>query len=362
MKNKISSLQLFCILFVSRLLGTFTYMSQLQTTLHAGSRIVATGVCLIFSILSAIPVLLFLQKQNNASFLNSVSILSDKTSRLIGIFYAVVFLFAAIITITRFGLFAGTVLIQNTGLYISVFFLLLVSIYCVYQGLQPFARTAVIFAVILLFSLISVIAGTIGECDLSNIPSVQKNEIPDIVRQAFFSACRNIEIPALLFISEEIKGKAHSTVLKFITVFSIISALLFTVAGGVLGEFGEQQIFPLFTLTSVAKFGLFERMEDLLTGIWIVCAMLKTAFLLYVASQCLQKSLHKEKTTRYAAIGGGLIFAGYLIFSADIPTTIRLLRTWFLPAGYIIFAVLLPAVLYVLIGRKEKKLKKENST
>ena len=360
MKNQISSAQLFCILFVCRLLGTFTYMSQLQTTLHAGSRIVATGVCFLFSILSAIPVLLYLQKQNNVSFLNAVGIVSEKTAGIIGISYAAFFLFAAIITITRFGLFAGTVLVQNTGLYISVFFLLLVCVYCVYQGLQPLARTAVIFAVILLFSLFAVIAGTIGECSLINIPGIRENEIPNIIKQAFFSACRNIEIPALLFIAEEIKGKAHTVVLKFITAFSIISALLFTVAGGVLGEYGDQQIFPLFTLSSVAKFGFVERMEDLLTGIWIVCAMLKTAFLLYVASQCLQKSLHKEIKTCHTAIGAVLIFAGYLLFSADIPTTIRLLRTWLLPAGYIIFAILLPIVLYLLFVRKEKKLQKEN--
>ena len=360
MKNKISSLQLFCILFVCRLLGTFTYMNQLQTTLHAGSRIISTLICLILSVLTALPVLLFLQKQKNTSFLNSVCIISDKTARIIGISYTVVFLFAAVITLTRFGLFAGTVLLQNTGLYISVFFLLLVSVYCAHQGLQPLTRTAVIFAILLLVSLIAVIAGTVGEFRLINIPAVQGDEVPAVIGQAFFSACRNIEIPALLFIAEEIKGKAHTVVLKFITAFSIISALLFTVAGGVLGEYGDQQIFPLFTLSSVAKFGFVERMEDLLTGIWIVCAMLKTAFLLYVASQCLQKSLHKEIKTCHTAIGAVLIFAGYLLFSADIPTTIRLLRTWLLPAGYIIFAILLPIVLYLLFVRKEKKLQKEN--
>ncbi len=362
MKNKISSLQLFCILFVCRLLGTFTYMNQLQTTLHAGSRIISTLICLILSVLTALPVLLFLQKQKNTSFLNSVCIISDKTARIIGISYTVVFLFAAVITLTRFGLFAGTVLLQNTGLYISVFFLLLVSVYCAHQGLQPLTRTAVIFAILLLVSLIAVIAGTVGEFRLINIPAVQGDDVPAVIGQAFFSACRNIEIPAILFISEEIKGKAHTTVLKFITAFCIISTLLFTIAGGVLGEYGEQQIFPLFTLSSVAKFGLFGRAEDLLTGIWIVCTMLKTAFLLYVASRCLQKALHKEMKTPYIAIGSGLIFAGYLLFSADIPTTIRLLRTWLLPAGYVLFTVLIPTVLYFFIKKKEKKSKKENST
>ena len=359
--TKISSIQLFCILFVCRLLATFTYMSQLQTTLHAGSRIVSAALYFVFSLIFAIPVLLYLKKQKNTSFINSVNTLSENSARIIGIIYAGVFIFSAIITLTRFGLFAETVLLQNAGLYISVFFLLVVSVYCARQGLQSLAKTAVIFSGILAASLAIVSIGNIGDCKLINIPAVQASDISNIVKQAFFSACRNIEIPALLFVAEQIKGKTVAVVLKFLTTFSIISVILFTMAGCALGEYAEQQIFPLFTLSSVAEIGFFEHTEDLLTGIWIVCAMLKTAFLLYVASQCFQKALHKETKIYHSAIGGGLIFIGYLIFSADISTTIRLLKTWILPAGFIISAVLLPSVLYVLICQKEKKVRKENS-
>ena len=360
MKNKISSLQLFCILFSCRMLGTFTYMSQLQTDLHAGSRIVTSVVCLIFSILTAIPSLLFLHNTNKTPFLNGVRILSANTARIVGISYVLVFIFAAIISLTRFGLFASTVLLQNTGLYISVFFLLAVSVYCARQGLQPLARTAVIFSFLLLVSLLIVALVNIPDCKLINIPTVRADDFSDILKQGFLSACRNIEIPALLFVAEELKGKVHTVILKFLTAFSAISALLFTIAGGVLSEYGEQQIFPLFTLSSVAKFGIFEHTEDLLTGIWIVCAMLKTAFLLYVASQCLQNVIHKEITTGHIATGGALIFAGYLYFSADIPKTIRLLQSALLPTGFIVFGVLLPTVLYILIRQKENRLCKEN--
>lgn len=362
MKNKISSLQLFCILFSCRMLGTFTYMSPLLTDLHAGSRIVTSAACLIFSILIAIPTLLFLCNTNKTPFLNGVRVLSDKTAQITGIAYVVIFLFAAIISLVRFGLFAGTVLLQNTGLYISVFFLITVSVYCARQGLQPLARTAVIFSVLLLFFLLIVTIGNISECKLINIPTAKTDDISNIIRQGFISACRNIEIPALLFVADELKGKIHTVILKFLTAFSAISALLFAIAGGVLGEYGEQQIFPLFTLSSVSRFGVFEHMEDLLTGIWIVCAMLKTAFLLYVASQCLQNVTHIEISTGHITTGGMVIFAGYLFFSSDIPKTISLLQSALLPTGFIIFAVLLPTILYFLIRRKENRLHKESKS
>ena len=358
--SKISSFHLFCILFVCRLLGTFTYMSQLQTTLHAGSRIASAALCFVFSIIGALPVLLLLRNQPNTSFLTAAETVSIKSSRVFGICYTFVFLFSAVITLTRFGLFAGTVLLQNAGLYIAIFFLLTISIYCVQQGLQALSKTAVIFAILICASLLTIILGNVDNWQFINISAVQTNEISQITKQAFLSACRNIEIPAVLFIADQIQGKLSAVIVKFLATFSGLSVLLFTLAGGVLGEYGEQQIFPLFTLSSIADIGIFEHMEDLLTGIWIVCAMLKTAFLLYVASKCLQKATKKEGRLHHNIISGCLIFAGFLLFSHDIPTSIRLLSTWLLPAGFILFAFLIPCIFYILISRKEKKLRKEN--
>ncbi len=358
--SKISSFQLFCVLFVCRLLGTFTYMSQLQTTLHAGSRIASAALCFVFSILTALPGLLFLKNLPNTSFLTAAETVSVKSSRVFSICYTFVFLFSAVITLTRFGLFAGTVLLQNAGLYIAIFFLLAVSIYCAQQGLQALSKTTVIFAILICASLLTISIGNIDNCQFINIPAIQRNDIREIIKQAFLSACRNIEITAVLFTADQIQGKPSAVILKFLAVFSILSVLLFTLAGGVLGEYGEQQIFPLFTLSSIADIGIFEHMEDLLTGIWIVCAMLKTAFLLYVASNCLQRVTKKEIRLRHYIIAGGLIFAGFLLFSYDIPTSIRLLSSWLLPASFILFAFLIPCIFYILIRRKENKLRKEN--
>ncbi len=360
MHTKIKAYQLFCILFTSRLLGTFTYMVRLNSDLNTGARIAMLLAFLFISLLMSVPVFMILNGQNNTSFLQQLTPFSSKTRSLIACLYCAVFLLSAIITLTRFGLFTGTVLLQNTSLHIFILSLMIVSIYAAHKGLQPLARSSVLFTFILVLSLFFVQIGVCEEFDFLNISCIKASRISDILKQAVFSACRNIEIPAVLFIADRVNGKINKTLFCMLAGFSAVTSILFFVAGGVTGAYGEQQMFPLFTLSSVSKLGFIERMEDILTGIWVACAMIKIAFLLIVASVCLQETRKKDCGIPAIITLGGIVFAGYLLLSCDITGTIKLLQSPLLPVGFIFFGVLLPFYLHLIAKKKQQKIYKEN--
>lgn len=360
-QNQIRGLQLFSLLFISRSVGVFTYMIRLQSSIDTGGSILVIGFYLLFSILFAIPVLIYLTKQQKTDLLTGASFVSQRFASIIGLFYAVIFLLAAIITIARFGLFAGTVLLQQSNLRIFIFALLIASVYSAAKGLEPMARTGVIFTFILLFSLIFTSASTLSEFNAANITVPQSVHLADIVKQAFVSACRNIEITALLFIAPQIKGSISKITVCHIIFFSILTAMIITVAGGVMGDYGEQQMYPLYTLSVLAKFGFLERTDDLQTGIWVVCTMLKIAFLLYASVLSANKSLQKQLHFKHYAIGGIVIFAGYLLLSANIEMLVKTITSNLMPIFFLTATVLIPLTVTFAVRRKEIKQQKEKS-
>ena len=352
MQTKINSFQLYCILLTSRLLGTFTYMISLHKNLSTAAQIAVMLMYFVLSLIMSAPVFYILHNKSNTAFLQQIASVSVASRRIIAGLYCAVFLLSATITLIRFSLFTGTVLLQNTSLHIFIFSLMIVSIYAAHKGLQPLARTAVLFAFILCASLFFVQAGVLNEFKLLNISGIKASHISDIVKQAFFSASRNIEIPAVLFIADKISGNINKAIFRMLAVFSAATAILFAVAGGVTGAYGEQQMFPLFTLASVAKLGFFERMEDLLTGIWVVCAMIKITFLIIVATVCLRDARKKDSDLVTITALCGIAFAGYWFFSADLTKAINLLHSPLLPAGFIFFGVVFPTFLYLLAEKK----------
>ncbi len=353
-KNNISTFQLFSMFYIFRMVGTFTYLLRLRAPLEATDRAWMAFFYFLFSILFALPVFWVIDNQPHTGILTKAASLSSKLPYLLGIFYAFAFLWAAGVVAARFSLFSGIVLLQQENLSIFIFILLAASIYCAAKGLEPLARTGAVIAILLLVSLLLMTLTVVKDFDtLYLTPSFQSGLTP-VIYQGFHSACRNIETTALLFIAPKTKGNLRKGFLYWLLAFCVQLASLFLLVGGIAAEYGDLQMFPLYTLAALAKIGILERMDDLLTGVWVICAMLKLAFLLHVAVSALEQSFNKKKNRLLLLCTGGLIiFIANLYFSQNIEFFGKFIASPINPILFLLATVVIP--LCIVIGTKIAK-------
>lgn len=351
----ISTFQLYGMFYIFRTVGTFTYMLRLRAPLSASDRAIVAIFCFLFLTVFSAPVFLCIKKAGNSGFLNLSSTISPLYAKALSIFYALSFLWAAAVVAARFSLFSGIVLLQQENLNIFLFVLLAVSIYCASKGLEPLARTSMIMAVILLISLFLMTVAASKDFNPIYLSLPLQNGMQPVILQGFYSACRTVELTALLFIAPKTSGALQKGFFIWIAVFCVQFALLFLAVGAIAGDYGELQMFPLYTLASLAKIGILERMDDLLTGIWVICAMLKTAFLMHTSVSVIEQGFNIKKKQYFLPLCGAAVFIGNLFLSQNIEFFGRFIASPVNPVLFIASAVVIPLVTYTLHKTKIRK-------
>ena len=357
-QGQISVFQLFCLLYSSRMVGTFIYLFRLRGYMESGDRIASAFTYLLFSVLFAVPALICIKQQPNADILTQTEVISPSFSRITAALDAIVFLWGCILTVSRFGLFASSVLLLQKNLLLFIFILLSAAVFCASKGLEPLARTGVIFTFILVSSLCFSSSTLLADFDIDNLSRPFQNGAQDVINESFFAACRNIETTALLFIYPDVNGKVKKAFFGWILSFSVSVASFFALVGGVMGHYGDLQMFPLHTLSVLAQAPVAERMDDLLNGIWVVCVMIKIAFLLYVFRNIIAHIFKKDLQTLPLLFGGAATYAGYLVLSRTIDgfaKTLLFPGNWL---GYLLVTVLIPCCIFIFGKHKKNKTKR----
>lgn len=361
-QKKINTVQLYSMFYIFRMVGTFTYMLRLRAPLSATDRAIMAFCYLFFSVAFAAPVLICIGNEPHIGLMAYVKNTSKKTQQCIGLFYMFTFLWSASVVASRFSLFSGIVLLQQENLGIFMLILVGVSIYCASKGPEPLARTGVIVAVLLFVSLLLMTLTVVKEFDAVLLPPPLQTGLSSVVYQGFHSACRNIETTSLLFIAPKTSGNLRKGYLPWILFFCLQLASLFLLAGGIAAEYGELQMFPLYTLAALAKIGILERMDDLLTGVWVICAMLKIAFLLHTATQAAEQGSQKKPDRLLLLLLGGLfVFGSNLFLSQNISFFGKFIASPVNPVLFILATVLVPCGL-MLRQKLHRRKRKEKSS
>ena len=135
------------------------------------------------------------------------------------------------------------------------------SFFAARMGLEGLARAGGIIFVFFLISTFLIIGGTVGSVDLTNLHPALDSPAASAIRAGFSSVSRAAEMYLLILLFPKIKGnRVKCTVgLASITlVFNIATAFL---AITVLGEYGNTQTYPYYTLASISDLSIFQRLR-----------------------------------------------------------------------------------------------------
>lgn len=292
MNSKISAFQFYSILLLSRILITLTYTPKYIEGITVSDMILQTLFRFVFGIIISVPVFVLnkkyggeLQKENGVF------------NKIKAVIFSAVFFYFSVTTVSRLDLFAGTVMFPETDVKFLILLVIVLCAYGAFLGIEPIARSAVMFVIPVILSLAFVFFSLVKKVDFLNLTPLFYNGVFPVVKTSLNAVGRTVEYAVIAASLPFIKGNSKKGFFIWMAVQTVITAGIFFFEGTVLGEFSNMQLFPVYTIASMAQFSFFRGLGAIITGVWILCAFLKISLLIFLQSKLISEAFGIKKIT-----------------------------------------------------------------
>lgn len=348
--RKIGRAQLFAIFFISRVTALFTFIAPRTTPFEPGDRLLLFFSFFMFSALFAVPV--FLVTKNGSSITSATDRLSPVLTKALAAVYIAALLWNAGVSTAKFELFMTTAMFSGAVLLPFTALMLLACVYIALKGTQTIGRCCTVVLAAFFLSVAAIIASTLGDFDILNLTPPLRDGVLPVLKNGFAAAARTPEAGVLLFIQPEVNGKIRKSYLAWLAVFGLFAAAALTVIAGITGRYGDEQMFPLYALTVLAKFGPFEKADDVLTGLWVLCSMFRTAFYIALTAGIANRVFQiKNKILTYF-ISGACVLCVYFLLSQSVELLSGVLSSGINELLFTLLAGIVPLGVYAACRRK----------
>lgn len=335
-KNKIAPISIFFLFYISRIVVTLTCVQSVTSTMLRQDMLISIVFALGLSILAALPVICCYRKHKNP-----VDI------KLLGLLYALYFIFAAGVDISRFSYFASTTLNPDSKAALFIVIIGACMLYAALLGIEGLARFSAFGFILMLIAVASVFVFNLKNYSEINLYPVISNQTDTILYNALSMTAGNVEIILFLPLVKRVNGDAvkHFVGAVCASLFTVFLLMLFIF--GVMGDSASLHSFPLYTLFQLAKLGDFERIDVLHISFWIFGIFIKTSLLIYCASICIKPFSQKNKCIISAVLSVAAAFALSLTtVTGDVQPAVHIIL-------FVVFAVVIPVL--TLIFKKRNR-------
>ncbi|MEG2396266.1 MAG: GerAB/ArcD/ProY family transporter [Oscillospiraceae bacterium] len=338
----ISTWQIFSVLLLTRLLSILTFVPLFTKGLNTSDYLMAVLISTMIILIASLPLYYQYKKYKNKSIIDISEESSTIFSKVVGVSYALLFIFYALTAASRMNLFVETITSPTSSGNLFIVFSVILACYGAMLGLEAISRSGAISFVIFCFAFGVIMFTMISKIDMNNFSPVFYNAISPSFDAGFKIAANTVEIPIMAIILTKAKGNKVKGYFAWLIAFCLISFIIFFVTIGGIGEFGFTQLFPIHSVAVLSEFSLLERLDVLLTGVWILSAFIKMCLLLYLQGDILSNAFGKSHKKMFIIGAGAIIIITHLIFSKSIKKSTMLLSDQIKVGLFIAFALIIP--------------------
>lgn len=102
-------------------------------------------------------------------------------------------------------------------------------------------------------------------------------------------AVRTIEPAAMAVLFPRVSGNKKEAFYMVVGTCGVFGNCVFLRFSG-LGDYAMTQLFPIHSIAVLSEFSVFQRIDVILTGVWILSAFIKISFMLYLSSYIASRS------------------------------------------------------------------------
>lgn len=356
--RKITPVQLFSVLFLSRLFAAMTYIAGLDRDLQPGETVVAMLYASALIVIAGVGEAVFLKNDSGVGILMRTKNASKKLFVFTDVFYLVFFLAYSALAAARFNLFVNSIIFPDSDMSWFVLPVIAGCAFIAYKGIESVSRSSVLFTFIVVLSLVFVFAAAASRFDVLNFRGVRPGKGFEMFETGFMSAARTAEIASIPILTPFLNSNPTKPMFRWIGVTSVSLVLISSMISGVLGQFGYEQIFPMYSLTVLAEFGILERLDAIVTAVWVLCFIAKMSYFLFVNSYLLKEltPIERKYSPFACAVPVGI---GAMLMSKNIDILADVIKSGFLTVLFIGGGIVIPITVVIIEKIRKNKNKAE---
>lgn len=337
--SKISSLQMYAILILARIMHTmiyFTDTNESETGLMA-----ALLFTTLIEVLAAAPLISYIQN-GGSDIAGDIS--GDKRGKslaagLIRLLYAVFFIYIASGTLSYFADFMEEEFQDIANPYVVIFLLAAVCCYCARLGIEGLARAGVIVLGIVLVLVVLMAVVSEGEFDTLNLEPITLKSFPGMLKYAMKDISSAWWLPMLAALAPHLRGSAKKTAAAYLMSKLVILELLLLLVILVLWNFVGVIGYPILALGAYAKTDFIQHFDAINMFVWTINCIIVNGTYIFISSGSREKRPGSIKIAAVGLIVAAAACISYnlgLNYQNNISTIIKL-------CGIVGLGILLPA-------------------
>lgn len=340
-RGQISHYQLFFIVFVSRIVVTFTYVQAVAIGKLSTDYLISLAVSYAATVLLCLPIVFCLKKRKNPF---------DK--KMLSWLYALYFVWFAGVNISRFSYFASSKLSPNASMIAFISIITLCICYASSLGIEPLGRFASFCGALITITMAIALVFNVKNFDYLNLFPIYQNDTGSMIKNTIVLTSNSVEPAVVLSLANRVDGKCSSSLIYGLSLsyFCVFMLLFFAVA--VMGNAAVLQTFPIYTLFQTASIGALSRLDSLHIAIWVLALLLKTAVLVNCASLFTVKIKHIKKCVAFSVTAGIVSVLITVVFGTGMVQITKIISTIL----FAVFVVVIPLLTLIFDKNGEKNL------
>ena len=357
-KAIISTSQLFCMLFLSRIAISIMYSGLVTNNSNMTDHILSAGLSFLATFLLIIPVYKLFKMDSKFDISDNLINTMGKFGYVLITVYILYYLLVSSYTVANLNNFIINTMNPPIPITTLAITLIIIACYGAYKGIEGLARASSIIFLIIVLSSLCIIFSLIPNINIQNFKPFLYNGSESMWEGTVYMLSHNSTIPLMAMLLPFAKGKIKSGIFFWnIGVYLLISVGIFLMVG-TMGDYLKTQLFPVYSTLSIAKISELQHLDSIYLGLWTTSIFIKISLFLYVSSECVKK-MFGEDLAKYSIPIFGIVVVCGSVFVGGTGVWSGLFNINFLFWSMILTSVIIPLILIIIksvIKKGEKKI------
>ncbi len=350
----ISVSQLFCLLFISRMVVSMTYGNILIGSSDIWDHLISAPISAILAWIILIPIYYLFVLDKKMNVLDNLQELFGKIGLGLIIFYILYFLLVSFHTVSVFEKFIFNAINPPISVPFLTILLLFSSCYGAYKGIEAISRASGFIFVFMLFAMIFFLISLISSIEPVNYKPLMFDGTESVFEGIKLLISQSSCIPAMGVLLPMAKGNHKKGIIIWNSGVYLVFAALIMLVVGTMGDFAQTQLFPVYTAAGIGKFGSFKHLDSLYLGIWISGIFIKLSLFLMLTGEGIKK-IWGEQVRKKSILIFGFLISLTSFFSDKLELLSSPFMTNFLIWFLMIISVVIPLVLILVKLKKRRR-------
>ena len=314
-KIKISSSQLFCLLFLSRIITGLTYSPQMVGSEGVWDNIISELFSFLITFVIILPIYFLNKKERELSIVDVAFKINNNYGKAIAVYYIIYFILVGIKTLFNFNLLITNVLNPLIDNQLMMLVIVLISMYAVLKGIEGLVRVSTIILFIMMCIVFFIFITLAMQIDPINYLPVMLDGPSNAINGLNYLVANSSELAAIGFLAVFVNGNIKKGIIFYNTASYVVSTLTIIIVVGAMGSFIKTQFFPIYSASSLAEVGILRRLDSIYLSVFTMGIVAKVSLFLLLFNLTCKKLWGSIYQKRYILIGGFLLFMSNLAVS-----------------------------------------------